>query len=56
VPVTEKDISVDPDALQELLDLGSRATPTIVVAGEVIMGFDRNRLDHLLSAVGAAPD
>lgn len=52
----EKDISVDPEALRELLNLGSRATPTIVVDGEVIIGFDRNRLEHLLSAAGAAPD
>jgi hypothetical protein len=52
VSFLEKDISVDPGALQELLNLGSRATPTIVVDGEVVIGFDRNRLGELLAKVG----
>jgi hypothetical protein len=27
----------------------SRATPTIVVDGEVLIGFDRNKLEQMLS-------
>jgi protein-disulfide isomerase len=50
VQFVEKDIRADPDALQELLQLGSRGTPTIVVNGEVIVGFNQSRLEQLLSA------
>ena len=28
----------------------SRATPTLLVEGEVIIGFDRDRLEHLLAS------
>jgi len=39
----------DSTALQELLDLGSRSTPTIVVDGEVMIGFDPKRILQLLA-------
>ncbi len=48
VPYTAKDISTDMDARKELISLGSRATPTIKVDDEVIIGFDRARLSTLL--------
>jgi glutaredoxin-like protein NrdH len=40
VPFTEKDIREDEQALQELTELGSQGTPTTVVDGEVVIGFD----------------
>ncbi len=48
IPYTAKDISSDMEARKELIDLGSRATPTIKVDNEVIIGFDRSRLSSLL--------
>ena len=48
VAFTAKDISTDMEARKELISLGSRATPTIKVDGEVIIGFDRGRLSSLL--------
>ena len=48
VAFTAKDISTDIDARKELISLGSRATPTIKVDDEVIIGFDRARLSTLL--------
>lgn len=49
VPYTEKDISVDPQARNDLVNkLNSRATPTIVIDGEVVIGFDRAKLQALL--------
>ncbi len=48
VAFTAKDISTDMDARKELIGLGSRATPTIKVDDEVIIGFDRARLSTLL--------
>ncbi len=48
VAFTAKDISADMEARKELLALGSRATPTIKVDDEVIIGFDRGKLSALL--------
>ena len=48
VAFTAKDIMADMEARKELLSLGSRATPTIKVDDEVIIGFDRSRLSALL--------
>ena len=47
----EKDVSTDPQAVNELVgQYKSRSTPTIVVDNEVIVGFDPERLDHLLAS------
>lgn len=44
-----KDITQDPEALEELVGTyDSRATPTIVISDEVVIGFDRQRLEQLL--------
>jgi glutaredoxin len=48
IPFEYKDVTADPKALQELLDLNSQSTPTIVVDNEVMIGFDMDRLEHLL--------
>ena len=45
---TAKDISTDMEARKELVNLGSRSTPTITVDNEVIIGFDRGKLSSLL--------
>ncbi|MDP2728068.1 MAG: glutaredoxin family protein [Dehalococcoidia bacterium] len=46
----ERDISKDEKALAELEDLGYMATPVTVIDGEPALGFDRRRLEELLSA------
>jgi Glutaredoxin. len=46
---TEKDIARDPDALGELKKLGYMTTPVIVIDGEVIVGFDQQKIDRALS-------
>jgi glutaredoxin len=45
---TEKNIREDPRALAELQSLGYRATPVTVIDGEVVVGFDRGKLERLL--------
>ncbi len=45
-----KDVQADPVALRELMELNSRSTPTIVVGDEVMVGFDPDRLETLLTA------
>jgi len=44
----EKDVSADEAALHELMHMGVFTTPATVIQGEVVVGFDRNRLAELL--------
>ena len=44
-----RDVGRDPEAVNLLVNTyGSRTTPTLVVDGEVIVGFDPERLDQVL--------
>lgn len=54
VSFTERDIRQDPSALQELLDLGVRATPATMINGEVVVGLDERRFTELLGQGSAA--
>jgi glutaredoxin len=49
IDFSERDISQDEKALTELLDLGIMTTPVTVVGGEVVVGFDRKKLQELLA-------
>ena len=49
VPFTNHLIDEDPEALNELVEkTGRRATPVILIRDEVVVGFDRARLQSLL--------
>ena len=48
---TQRDISQDEEALAELLDLGVMTTPVTVVGGEVVVGFDRKKLQELQASL-----
>ena len=44
-------MSRDYDAVRELVETyHSRATPTVVVGDEVVIGFDPQRIDELLGS------
>jgi hypothetical protein len=53
-----KNIEEDDVAYEELLALGARAVPTIVIGKEVITGYDQGRLRAALAAAGggSSPD
>ncbi len=54
VRFVEKDVSRDPVAAQEMIRLSKqRGVPVITVDGQVVVGFDRGRLEQLLA--GGAP-
>jgi len=40
---------IDEEAREELFNLGVRSTPALVVDGEVLIGFNRARIDALLN-------
>jgi glutaredoxin len=48
IAFTEKNIREDPAALAELQRLGYQATPVTIIDGEVVVGFDRGKLERLL--------
>jgi hypothetical protein len=46
---TDYNVAEDPNALTALLaTTGRRATPVMVVGDEIVVGFDRGRLQRLL--------
>ncbi len=45
---TEKNIREDLDAMQEMVQMNSQSTPTTVIDGEVIIGFDQQKLSERL--------
>lgn len=47
-----RDIAVDSTALDELERLGHMTTPVTVIDGEVVVGFDRARLEELTGGSG----
>jgi hypothetical protein len=48
VKFTEKNVRADPDAIGELVEMNSQSTPTTVIDGEIIIGFDRQRISEKL--------
>jgi S1-C subfamily serine protease len=51
VKYQESDVSVDRAAAQEMVDLtGQMGVPVIVINGEAIIGFDRQRIQELIAA------
>lgn len=49
VEFTEKDLSKDRDAIQEVLDKsGQLGVPVIDIDGKLVIGFDRNRINALI--------
>ena len=51
-PFQVKNIEEDDTAYDELVKLGARAVPTIVIGDQVITGFDQVRLRAALGAAG----
>ena len=49
----ERDVTQDEAAVSELERLGVMTTPVTVIDGEVVVGFDREKLTALLSKKSA---
>ncbi len=49
VPYIERDVTTDDKAKEELEEMGYLTTPVTLVDGEAVVGFDRRRLEQLLS-------
>jgi glutaredoxin 3 len=49
VEYTEKNVQTDKDARKELMEMGHMGVPVLVIDGEEIVGFDKDKIDELLS-------
>jgi glutaredoxin len=52
VPFTERNISLDRDALKSLVGMGFRTTPVTVIGEEKVVGYSASKLDAALVAAG----
>ena len=51
----ERDISKDPEARRAMTEThGSNETPTMLIDGEVLIGFDPSLLDQILDAASSS--
>lgn len=48
VAYTEKNVQTDKEARKELMAMGHMGVPVLIVNGEEIVGFDKEKLDDLL--------
>ena len=48
ISFTEKNVQTDKDARKELMTMGHMGVPVLVVDGQEIVGFDKDKLDDLL--------
>jgi glutaredoxin len=48
INLIERNVVADEVALEELQKLGYMTTPVTVIDGEVVVGFDRDKLQKLL--------
>jgi glutaredoxin-like protein NrdH len=48
IEFTERNITEDPSALAELERIPAFATPTALIDGEVVFGFDQRKLSKLV--------
>ena len=48
IEFTDRNIAADQAALDELEKLGYMTTPVTVIDGQVVVGFDRDKLQRLL--------
>ena len=49
----EYDVSRDQDAAERMVNLtGQMGVPVLVIDGQVVLGFDRNRIESLLAVAG----
>ena len=55
VTFEERDITKDPEARRAMTEThGSNETPTMLIDGEVIIGFDPNLLDQIFDAASSS--
>jgi glutaredoxin 3 len=49
IPFTEKNVARDPSAVQELMSMGLRSLPVIVIGDKRLSGFNPKAIDAALA-------
>ncbi|MBU5427970.1 thioredoxin family protein [Tissierella pigra] len=49
IDYVEKNVQTDKDARKELMSMGHMGVPVLVIDGEEIVGFDKEKIDELLA-------
>jgi glutaredoxin len=49
VPFTEKNVARDPSAVQELMSMGMRSLPVVVIGDKRLSGFNPKAIDAALA-------
>ncbi|NLY86777.1 MAG: glutaredoxin family protein [Tissierellia bacterium] len=49
IEYTEKNVQTDREARKELMDMGHMGVPVLIINGEEVVGFDKERIDSLLA-------
>ena len=52
IPFTERNVSLDREALKTLVTMGYRTTPVTVIGEQKIVGFSPSKLQSALQAEG----
>jgi glutaredoxin len=52
VQFIEKNVSKDPGVIDELKKLGVMTTPVTLINGEMVIGFDEQKLNKLIIEIG----
>jgi glutaredoxin 3 len=50
IPYTEKNVARDPEAVQELMSMGLRSLPVIVIGETRLSGFNPTAIDEALAS------
>lgn len=49
IDYTEKNVQTDKEARKELMTMGHMGVPVLVIDGEEVVGFDKEKIDDLLA-------
>ena len=52
VTFTEKNVGKDPQARQELMEIGITSLPVLLIGDRKLTGFNPNQIDEAISALG----
>jgi glutaredoxin len=52
IPFTERNVSLEEDARDDLMGMGLRSTPVTVIGDETVVGYSPPKLDAALKAAG----
>ena len=52
IPFTEMNVSLDRDALKNLVTMGYRTTPVTIIGDDKVVGYSPSKLDAALQSAG----